>query len=227
MQRDFTKGLRAAVPILIGYLPIAMTFGLIARNMDIGLPPACGMSLLVFAGASQFMALNMIMNGMAVSEILIATLLVNFRHFLMSASLATKLSAGARFRAVIAFWISDETFAVASGQRDRVSGPYLLGLEGLAYVSWACGTAIGHLIGHVLPDAIQKGMGISLYALFIAILVLGVRQSLRAGLVALVAAGAHLLFGLMRSLPSGWSIIFAVVVGSAVGAFVFREEDQA
>ena len=223
-RQELSRGLRTAVPIVIGYFPIAMTFGLIARNMDIGILPACAMSLFVFAGASQFMALNMIMSGISAVEIVIATLLVNFRHFLMSASLSTRLPRNTRCRHLIAFWLTDETFAVASGNPGEVSGPYLLGLESLAYLSWVCGTAVGHGVGQILPMTLQRSMGISLYALFVGLLVLGVKRSIRAVPVALTAALSHLLLDSIAAIPSGWSIILAVIIGSIVGAFVLGEE---
>ena len=223
VKADFFRGIRTAIPILIGYFPAAMTFGLIAKNMDIDLLHACLMSVMVFAGASQFMALNLIQSGVAMGEIVVATLLMNFRHFLMSASLSSKLEKGSRFLPVVAFAITDETFAIASTREHKLSSGYLIGLESMAYTSWITGTAVGHTLGRVLPDAIQRSLGIALYALFIAILVPAVKRSFRAAVIALLSAGFHVLASALQLVSSGWNIIFAILAGAVIGSLIFNE----
>ena len=223
VREDYFRGVRVAIPILIGYFPAAMTFGLIAKNMDIDLVHACLMSIMVYAGASQFMALNLIESGIATGEIVIATLLMNFRHFLMSASLSSKLQEKSRFLPVIAFGITDETFAVASTREQKLSSGFLIGLESVVYSSWIAGTAVGHTLGRVLPHAIQRSLGIALYALFIAILVPAVKRSYTAAVIALLSAGCHVLLSEIRILSSGWNIIIAILFGAAVGSLLFNK----
>jgi len=226
VREDYFRGVRTAIPILFGYFPAAMTFGLIAKNMDIDLVHACLMSIMVYAGASQFMALNLIESGIATGEIVIATLLMNFRHFLMSASLSSKLQEGSRFLPVIAFGITDETFAVASTREQKLSSGFLIGLESVVYSSWIAGTAVGHTLGRVLPHAIQRSLGIALYALFIAILVPAVKRSYRAAVIALLSAGCHVLLSEIRILSSGWNIIIAILFGAAVGSLFFNKSPE-
>jgi 4-azaleucine resistance transporter AzlC len=223
LKGDYFRGVRTAIPILIGYFPAAMTFGLIAKNMDIDLVHACLMSIMVFAGASQFMALNLIASGIATGEIVIATLLMNFRHFLMTASLSSKLQEGSRFLPVIAFGVTDETFAIASTREQKLSSGFLIGLESVAYTSWVAGTAVGHALGRVLPHAIQRSLGIALYALFIAILVPAVKRSSRAAVIALLSAGCHVLLSEIRIVSSGWNIIIAILFAAAVGSLFFNK----
>ncbi len=223
VRGDFFRGVRTAIPILIGYFPAAMTYGLIAKNMDIDLLHTCLMSIMVFAGASQFMALNLIKSGIATGEIIIATLLMNFRHFLMSASLSSKLEHKPRFLPIMAFGITDETFAIASTREHELSGGFLIGLEFVAYLSWNAGTAVGHTLGRVLPHAIQRSLGIALYALFIAILVPAAKRSVRAAVIALLAAGFHVLASGLEIVSSGWNIIIAILAGAAIGSLVFNE----
>jgi len=220
---ELIRGIRAAVPILIGYFPTAMAFGLIARTMSLRLMDACSMSLIVFAGASQFMALGLWSSGVAVGQIVIATLLMNFRHFLMSASLSRRIAPGARLLPLIAFGITDETFAIASARRGELRSGYLIGLESVAYLSWASGTAVGYTLGRVLPDVLQRSLGISLYALFIAILVPAVRRSWRAALIAAGAGLCHLALSRTGLLSPGWNIIVAILVGAGAGALLFPE----
>jgi len=222
LNSEIRSGFRAAVPILVGYFPIAMTFGLIAKNMDTGWVQACAMSVFVFAGASQFMALNLIGSGIGFGQILMATLLLNFRHFLMSASLSSKIERQARFLPLISFGITDETFAVASTQNRELKVPFMIGLEATAYTSWVVGTVVGYGLGEILPDAVQKSLGISLYALFIAILIPEVKRSARTGLIALTAGLSHMVLGYVRVFAPGWNLIIAILAGASLGAALYK-----
>ena len=90
-RKDIQLGMISAFPIIVGYLPIAMTFGILSKSSGIQLIESFMFSAIVFAGSSQFMALNMITVGAGLGEIILTTLLVNFRHFLMSASLSENI----------------------------------------------------------------------------------------------------------------------------------------
>src|SRR5699024_6281116 len=82
----FQRGLQAGFPIILGYIPVAITFGVLAAQGGLSLIQLTMMSALVYAGASQFMGVNMIVAGSAAVEIIVATLVLNFRHFIMSLS---------------------------------------------------------------------------------------------------------------------------------------------
>jgi len=220
MMRDLSAGLRRGLPILLGYFPVALAFGMIARNAQVPLVHAAGMSAFVYAGASQFMALNLLIGGVPAAEIVAATLLLNFRHFLMSASLSARMKRPGRLTPLLAFGITDETFAVAASAPAAVSpgAVYLLGLEAAAYVGWLSGTVLGHALGAVLPPVLQGALGMGLYGLFIGILVPEARRSRRAALVACVSAAIHWLLRHFGVMPPGWSIIAAIAAGAAFGA---------
>src|SRR5690625_2650820 len=86
------RGIAVGFPIMLGYLPIAITYGVLAKQSGLSLFELTMMSVLVFAGASQFMGANMIAVGAGASEIIIATFFLNFLHFVMSLSFMTRLS---------------------------------------------------------------------------------------------------------------------------------------
>lgn len=92
MKNGFSDGIIDGIPIFIGYITVAITFGILSKNVGITMIDSILFSVLVFAGASQFIALNLLLLGAGVGEIVLTTLLVNFRHFLMSASLATRMT---------------------------------------------------------------------------------------------------------------------------------------
>lgn len=221
------EGAAAAFPIMIGYLPAAMAFGLLSKTTGVTLWESFLFSVLVFAGASQFMALNLITAGAAAGEIILATLLLNFRHFLMSASLAARLQGEkSRWLPLVAFGVTDETFSVASLRQGEPSVPYLLALEGCSYASWVGGTLLGYLAGAALPPSIRDSMGIALYAMFAAILVPEIRKSVKVGILAGSSGLINAVLSGFKLLPTGWSLITATVAAAAAGAFLFKDDEE-
>jgi 4-azaleucine resistance transporter AzlC len=226
---DVLRGVRAGLPVAVGYVPMAVAFGVLARQTGLGFFHAAAMSLFVYAGASQFASLGLLAAGASAVAIILATLVLNFRHFLMSVALSRKLPLGrGRGRAwavpfVLGFGITDETFVVASLD-DSLSPRFFFGLALTAYLAWLSGTLIGAGFSSLIPPAIARGMGVALYAMFIAILVPGVKKSWRNGVVAVaggvIAAGAA---KLVPTLPAGWRIVIAILVASVLGAVLGEE----
>jgi len=211
----FLPGLKDGLSIAIGYMPIALAFGLLAKNTEISLAHTIGMSLFVFAGASQFMALGMIGIGTGMMEIVFSTFIVNIRHMLMSMSLNEKTVSERPLRKMIyAFGITDEVFAVASTREGKVGSSYLYGAGLMAYLSWVINSGIGYLVGSALPPSLQGGMGVALYAMFIGLLVPATKKSIKALLLAVLAGGMNYAFS--GVLPTGWAIVAATVSAVAI-----------
>jgi 4-azaleucine resistance transporter AzlC len=219
-KRDFVKGMRAGLPVLIGYFPIAITFGVLSTE-SISFHVSLSLSFFVYAGASQFMALRLLGAGAPPLEIVFAVFMMNLRHFLMCSSVARRLN-GIRASAVplVSFWVTDETFAVFMSGGKEASVPFLVGLEVVAYASWVIGTAAGFIGGSFLPSVLQESMGVALYALFIALLVPSVKREYQAGVVAAISAGVNTLLGRAAGFQPGWSIIAAILSASFLGALL-------
>lgn len=210
----FVDGIKSGLTIAVGYMPIALAFGLLAKNTGLSLAHTLGLSVFVFAGASQFMALGMIGIGIGALEIVFSTFIVNIRHMLMSMTIHEKaVREPLPKRLLYAFWITDETFAVAATREGPVGSSYLYGLGLMAYLSWTINSGIGYLAGSALPPAIQGGMKIALYAMFIGLLVPSAKKHHRALLLALLAGGLNYLFS--GFLAAGWAII-AATIGSVL-----------
>jgi len=168
----FRSGMRAGIPVAVGYIPIAIAFGLLAKSFDMPNVITLAMSLFIFAGASQFIGVQLIMAGSMYWEIILTTFILNLRHFLMSASLSQRLETTSnRFLAAIAFGVTDETFSVASTRDESTRGHFVLGLNLIAFLAWNVGTWIGVFLAFGLPASVQASMGIALYAMFIGLLV--------------------------------------------------------
>lgn len=219
---SFLSGVKAGLPIAIGYMPIALTFGLIARTTGLTLMDATAMSVFVYAGASQFMALQMIAAGTGAIEIIIATFIVNIRHFLMSASINERTTERSPLKkAAMAFGITDETFSVASLNREKVDAAFMGGLIMMAYGSWVIFSALGYVVGASLPEVLQKSMSIALYAMFIGLVVPSLKKQRKALILFVCAAVLCSIFSLIVSF--GWAIVAATVVSSVAVEWVFSK----
>lgn len=210
-------GAAAGIPIAIGYVPIAVAYGALSVKSGVPLGQTCLMSMLVFAGASQFMAVSMWAGGAGAAQIVIATFILNLRQLIMSMALATRLrgwEAGERLAASLG--ITDETFALLSVRFPPGQAPsrrFVAGLMLGAYLSWVLGSAAGALFAAAIPASLGSGLSVALYAMFIVLLVPAVRHAWRAGLTAALAMALSL--ALHRVLPAGWAIICATVIAAA------------
>ncbi|MGE5653154.1 MAG: AzlC family ABC transporter permease, partial [Bacillota bacterium] len=90
-HNQLTTGARAALPIVLGYVPIGLAFGVLAVQQGLGVPGIFLMSLIVYAGSAQFIATGMLAAGASPTAIIATTFLVNLRHLLMSASMSAHL----------------------------------------------------------------------------------------------------------------------------------------
>lgn len=224
----FTDGAKSGLTIAFGYLPIALAFGLLAKNTGLTLAHTLGFSVFVFAGASQFMALGMIGMGTGAMEIIFSTFIVNIRHMLMSMTIHEKAVREPLLKRLLyAFWITDEVFAVAGTREGPVGSSYLYGLGLVSYLSWTVNSGIGYLVGAALPSAIQGGMKIALYAMFIGLLVPSAKKHHRPLLLALLAGGLNYFFS--GFLAAGWAIIAATIGSVLIVELIrplLREEDE-
>lgn len=220
----FLAGLRTGIPIFLGYFSIAVAFGLLAGTTGLSSLESVGMSVLVFAGASQFMALQLLHAGAGSVEIIITTLLVNLRHIIMSASVTERLTGRVIPRCITAFGVTDETFALATMKKDNLPDTFFLGVETISYAGWISGTAAGVFAGAILPGFISASLGLGLYALFVSLLVTGIRKNIRLLLIALTAGLCNTLMQ-HCSIPQGVATISAMIAGGAAGLLLCSEED--
>mgnify|MGYP001401416636 CR=1 FL=1 len=224
-QSEFKKGIQAALSIALGYMPVALTYGLLAKTTGLNFYETMMMSILVYAGAAQYIALNLIAIGTGVFEIIFTIFVVNIRHFLMSASLSGKVENDRRaMKALYAFWITDETFALTATRKGILSTGFMLGVCVVAYVSWVVFSGFGYAVGSVLPDVLQQSMGIALYAMFIGLLVPSLKKSRKVLYLAVMAAIMNSAFSLLLS--TGWAIILATLISSFVVEWFWKGEKK-
>ncbi|ADL12651.1 AzlC family ABC transporter permease [Acetohalobium arabaticum] len=231
-ELSFTAGIKEGIPIALGYIPIAITFGLVAESAGINKQISILMSLLVFAGASQFVAVNLLAVGSGVGEVILTTFIVNLRHLLMAASISQRFrdNVSKGWRALLAFGITDETFSLASlRSEEKLSTSFMLGLNLISYLSWVAGTGIGVFVGAELPSAIQASMGIALYAMFIGLLVPSLQKSYSVVGVVIFAVVINSLLNwlsVFSSISDGWKIVITTILAAFLGAVLFPKEES-
>lgn len=228
---NFFDGLKKGMPIALGYIPVAFTFGIMAVNGGVPVWLAIFISLSNLTSAGQFAGTNLIIANASFVEIALTTFVVNLRYMLMSLSLSQKIEENmpVRLRSILAFGITDETFTIASMEEEKISFSFMMGLVIGPYLGWGLGTALGAISCSFLPKALQSSMGIALYAMFIAILVPSCKKSKAAALVAFAGILISCIFTwmpLLNKVSGGFKIMIATIAASSIGALLFPKEDE-
>jgi len=228
---EFRRGVNQGLPITLGYIPVAFTFGLMAVNGGIPVWTAILISLTNLTSAGQFAGASLIIANASLFEITLATFVINIRYMLMSLSLSQKITSKMPMfkRCIMAFGITDEIFTVASLEKGQVTFAYMIGLTVCPYFGWTLGTVLGAGITSMLPKTLQSSMGIALYAMFIALIVPSAKKSKAALAVVIAAVFISTIFKLlpcMKLISGGWSIIIATIIAAVIGAVFFPRKDD-
>ena len=218
---SFLSGLSASLPIVMGYFPIAFSFGVAATRAGFTPLEAFALSLIIYAGASQFLALALLSSGAPVLVSAFTLIAMNLRHVLYGPALmrAAGREAGARHAWAWAWGLTDEVFGQALGalaRGQRFSEPYMFGLGLGAYAAWVSGTVAGAFAGGGALDqwpALSAGLGFMLPALFLALL-LSILNRRQLPVIA-VAAVATVAGTMAISATSG--ILLGMLAGALAG----------
>lgn len=220
-KSTFRDGLVTALPIALGYFPIAFSFGVAATRAGFSTLEAFMMSLIMYAGAAQFLALALITSGAPVLIAAFTLVAMNLRHVLYGPALLKRAGAAIsrRYAWAWAFGLTDEVFGAALGQLARgrrFSEPFMFGLGLAAYASWLSGTALGAYAGGGALQGwpvLEAALGFMLPALFLALL-LSILSRAQVPVIA-VAAVATVLVSLLVSGTAG--ILAGMIAGAAAG----------
>lgn len=227
MKLTFRKGLTHGIPIALGYFSVSFGFGIMAVKSGLTALNAIIISLTNLTSAGQAAGVEIIAAGGAFIEMAVTQFVINLRYSLMGLSLSQKLdkSFTSIHRMIAAFGITDEIFAMASSQKEKLVPQYMYGLISVSALGWTSGTAAGAIAGNILPAAVTAAMGILLYGMFIAIIVPAARNSRKDLIVICFAAAFSMLFRyLLPEVSFGFAIIISSVAASVIGAVLFPIE---
>lgn len=226
-RKEFSKGLVAAIPIMISFIPFSLVLGAqaIQRGMTTG-----EISLMVamnFAGGSEFVAVNLWTSPPHLLLIALMTLLVNSRHILMGAALTPYLKGLPRRKVLLAlFFMCDESWALSFSDAKKSTKLqfnyyYYLGASLGLYLTWVIFTTIGSLIGPLIGDVTHYGFDMAFVAVFLVLL-----KGMWKGVVASIPWLVSLLVAIISYLllPGAWYVICGAIAGLMV-AFVMASYD--
>ena len=226
IRSDVKKGLIDALPIILGYFSASIAFGMLARSGGLTLWESQAFSLFTFTGAAQFMALNLLAAGASAPQIAISYALLNMRYLLMSAAVAKKINFTHFLqRPLLAFGVTDEIFAITTGNPGHVTPAYQAVAEASSWLGWNAGTLCGWLFGSLVPPGLGAAMISSLYALFMALLLPDLKKGWPWIITAASAGVLNTILEMGTSLGSGWSFVIAMIGGTLLGMTLIPEDD--
>ncbi|SMC54508.1 4-azaleucine resistance probable transporter AzlC [Desulfocicer vacuolatum DSM 3385] len=213
------EGAKDTFPLVVGAVPFGIIFGTLGATAGLSFAAVMGMSLFVFAGSSQFVCVSLVLAGTAWPMIVLTTFVVNLRHMLYGATMVPFYKdLNSLWKMVLAFGLTDETFAVAVTRYNRDDGIankeyYNLGSMIFMYANWNFCTFVGLTAGKAFPEISQWGLDFAMPATFIGIVIPYLVSKpmwasvVIAGIISIVAGG----------LPHKLGLMVAAVAGVAVG----------
>lgn len=220
-MKELRRGMTATLPLAPGIIAFGLLYGMMARQAGLSPWQAALMSMMVHAGSSQFTAVGMWATSAAL-PIILTTLVVNLRHLLMGATVAPYVSdLPTRWKALLALWMSDESYAVAISEYRRGSGThqYFFGANAGIWLVWAPSGWLGAMIGAAIPSPERFGLDLIFPLAFIGLLGSFIQD--RIGLAVAVGAGAMALTA-SQWLPGSGYVIVAGVLGGCLGLLLER-----
>ena len=229
-MNNYMRGIKAGIPIGLGYLSVSFTFGIMAVSYGLSWWQAVLISMTTVTSAGQFAGIGIMLYPGQFFQMLISQITINIRYSFMSISVGQK--ADNRFRGIwrwiLGFFMTDEIFAVAT-QEKSVSRSFFAGLGTLPYIGWASGTLIGALLGSILPDRLMSALSLAIYGMFVAIVVPEIKKSKAVLFVSVIALALSCLFyyiPLFSKISSGISITVIAILAAVIGAILFPVDEE-
>ena len=220
----FLKGLIDTLPLILAAAPFAVIYGALAIGNGLSVAATLGISILVFAGASQFVAATLVGLSAPLLVIIATVFIVNLRHMLYSLSVMSRIkNLNPWLRIPMAFWMTDESFAVISRQLETQKKDYNLysyfwGSAIGMYLNWIFFTVVGIVLGQSIPNMTEWGLDMAMVMAFIAIVVpqLKSKAHLACALTAIAAAV------LTYDWPYKLGLLLSSLLAIAVGFFLSK-----
>lgn len=223
---EYKNGVHTGIPVGLGYFSVSFGFGAMAVAQGLKALDATLISATNLTSAGQFAGLTLIVAMGTLWEMIVTQIVINSRYSLMSLALSQRMGERIGFlpRLFIAFFNTDEIFALAMDRKEPLTVSFLLGLGTLPFFGWTGGTLMGALAGSVLPADIRAALGVMLYGMFIAIVVPPARQErpvLITVIFALVFSCCFSWIPSLKRVSAGISIVICTVTAAAMAAALF------
>ena len=199
----------ATLPVLSGYVVLGTGFGILLQSKGFGLGWAVAMSIFIYAGSMQYLAVDLLAGGAGLIAAGLTTLMVNARHLFYGISMIGKYKDTGWRKPYLIFGLTDETYSLNCAEERSADYYFLVTLFNQIY--WVAGSALGAVLGTVLPFS-TEGIDFSLTALFITVFVEQWRGT-KDHIPALIGVGASV--GCLAVFGAGNFLIPAMVVITA------------
>lgn len=222
------RGIQLGMPVFLGYVPVGMAFGILARTLGFSVFQACLCSGTALAGAGQFIALSFLRTGAPLASTLVATAVVNLRYVLFGSTLSPYLK-GTRLPALawLSFTLTDETFAIniADRRKGTSSAASMAGVGLISWIGWVSGTLVGAVGATWIGDPSKWGVDFAMPAMFAALFVALAenRKQVVTGIgAAVITMALPALSQVGIKIPSTWFIVIASMVAATLASVVFE-----
>lgn len=227
---NYTRGLKAGIPIALGYLSVSFTFGIIAISYGLSWWQALIISMTTVTSAGQFAGIGIMLHPGQYFQMLISQITINIRYSFMSISVGQKADEcfTGLSRWILGFMMTDEIFGVAA-QEESVSRSFFAGLATLPYLGWSVGTLLGAILGSILPDRLMSALSLAIYGMFVAIVVPEMKKSrpvLIVVVLAMLLSCAFHYIPFFSSISSGITITIVAISAAVVGAILFPVDEE-
>jgi predicted branched-subunit amino acid permease len=224
------NGFRDGIPIGLGYFAVAFSLGIVAREAGLSAAQGFLASLFTIASAGEYAAFRLIRENGTYIEMAILILVTNGRYLLMSCALSQRLDSklGIGHRIGMGFFITDEIFGVSIAQKGKLHPSYTYGAALASVPLWALGTSCGIIAGNLLPEMVVAALSVSLYGMFLAIIIPPAKTNrIIAGaiLFCFTASFASIYLPVLKDLSEGNRVIILTVAIAAALAILFPVKD--
>ena len=230
-RKEFLAGMKAGMPVCIGYFSVSFGFGAMAVAQGLSAWYAILISATNLTSAGQFTGLTVITAAEGILAMILTQLVINSRYALMSLALGPRLGpeVGVGKRLLAAFFNTDEVFALGMARQGKLSPWYFIGAGTVAAIGWTGGTAMGAVAGSLLPESIRMSLSVMLYGMFIAIVVPQAREEkpiLLSVILALVFSCLFTWVPVLQNVSAGLAIVICTVAAAAICAVVAPVEEE-
>lgn len=231
LSSPFLEGMRDAVPIGLGYFAISFSLGIAARNAGLTAFQGFLASLFNNASAGEYAAFTLIQENGTYLEMFIITLIANARYLLMSSALSQKISPKMPFfhRFFIAFDVTDEIFGISVLRKGYLTPAYSYGAFSVALPAWSSGTALGVIIGNILPFNVVSALSVALYGMFLAVIIPAAKKDKAVSvfvLIGFILSYALSVLPFIKDISSGTRTIILTVIISALAALICPKKEE-
>jgi len=226
------EGIRDGTPIALGYLVVAFTLGIAARNA--GLTAFAGFlaSFFNLASAGEYAGFTVIAAGGTLLELALMTLVANARYLLMTCVISQKFApdTGIIHRILVAYATSDEIFGITIAKKGALNPYYNYGAMSVAIPAWSIGTALGIIAGNLLSAAAVSALSVALFGMFIWVIIPPARDNRIIGVlvaISFLASFACANLPVISDLSGGTRTIILTIAIAAIGAILHPIKDNA